>query len=1467
MLERLRQDERETEFAIHDALSSIFDENFYRARYPDIRDGTIDTLRHYFEVGWREGRDPNRWFSTRLYLFGHPDVVLSGISPIMHYLSVGRAEGRRVWPPLAHDGLGAESEVIRAEFDEEYYRRRYPDVVDVSGAEHYCLFGWKEGRDPAPWFCTGSYIARHKTVRDAGVNPFVHYLLTGRDAGYATEPGSFDSRDAPPAIQCHIDTAVIDDAGILKVRGWVVSLSPIQKVSVFLNGGFLGQAHRGLLRPDVVTAYPKYPDAALGGFQFQRILTAQTGPQVEVRISIESLGGIDRAMTIPVVVPPRRREVQWDPAISHEVDTISLTEDGALSIAGWAFAGSGLSKIEVGVGEGLAGLADFGLDRPDVGNLYPLIPSAAQAGFRFNKALKTRFQGETQVWLRLYAVDGTTKRTAIAVRAAPVRDSKAAPAARGINYYIDSPIVRNGVAEPVRGNLTLAGWAMAPGGIRSIDVEIDGEGCGHAYHGIRRQDIHAVHPKVSGALLSGFAMAIPRKKLPIGEHSIAVTIHGKHGERAQSKFTIQADPDVSQIGNLRGKLRQVEIDLKRLLIRDAAKRAPDFLIVVALPNGSVAERNKAGATLKSIAAQEYDRWRVVLMLRNGKGEHCRALLDMPGCEGRINLGEMASNRITASHVMRLRAGDMLGVDALLELALAQAETPTADLIYADDRRCDPDTKTMAAYFKPDWSPELLLSTNYIGRAFVATKGLLLRAKLDLGALSRSNDYQMILRLTEAARQIQHIAKVLVEQGGMADSERDAEALRATLARQGVAASVTLTRFPGVFEVQRRLTTEPRVSVIIPTIASRGLIEETIASLRHKTDYKNIEIICLDNIPPGKRPAGTPPDRDWKQWLRENVDLVIDIQEKFNWSRFNNVGAAEASGEVLLFLNDDIEVIDPRWLHRLLEHAERREVGVVGPLLLYPDGKVQHGGIFLSHEQGRHAFRFADPTDPGPFGLAFCQRNMIAVTGACMLMRRDAFAMVGGFDESHAVVNNDLDYCLRAQRAGQQVIYTPHARLIHHELASRAGIGDIYDKRSFKVWKDVFRYGDPYNNRQVSRDYDDYTPEPEPTETLFVGHPLRARERINRILAIKIDHIGDFITALPAFARLRQRFPEAKITALVPRASVSLAKSLPDIDTVIEFNFFHIRSGKGQRKISKATLSALRAQLTALQFDLAIDLRRQPDTREVLQYTEAKLLAGFDSQNRFFWLDVALEWETDTRLARKRAHVSDYLVDLVDTVATACAPRPPAPLMAPLGLDKQRARATLAGLPAIKPFAAALLDHGHPIICLHPGVGAATRQWPAEHFGALIDLFVERHQARCMLIGSPDEGAIAQSVLDNTEYSESTFNLIGKTAVDDLGTVLRASDLVIGNNSGPHHLAAALGIPTVGVHSGVVDAVEWGPRGANALAVRRRMSCSPCYLEKISDCHRNHACLRELYPGDVYRACRLLLMVSLSRKGE
>lgn len=634
----------------------------------------------------------------------------------------------------------------------------------------------------------------------------------------------------------------------------------------------------------------------------------------------------------------------------------------------------------------------------------------------------------------------------------------------------------------------------------------------------------------------------------------------------------------------------------------------------------------------------------------------------------------------------------------------------------------------------------------------------------------------------------------------------------------------------------------KVSIIIPTRAARGLIGVCLTTLRERTAYKNFEIVVLDNIPLSE-PA-------WLRFVHRQADKVERIDGAFNWSRFNNRAAARADGEFLLFLNDDIEIIDPAWLDTPLREAARPEVGVVGARLLYPNRTVQHAGMFLAtNGVARHAFRFAAEDDPGYFGLALTQRNVSAVTGACLMVRREVFDRLGGFDEAHEVVNNDLDFCLRAGRAGYLTVYTPHATLIHHEQASRDRMTDVYDTSHFdSAWGDLFTAGDPYFNPWLYRHADDHRPDDEPVEPVFSGRPLFDPATIERLLVIKLDHIGDFVTALPSIRRLKALFPQARITVLAAPAAQSFAAFEPAIDEFVAFEFFHVKSGLGRKEVTEADLTDLARKLAPQRFDLAIDLRKQPDTREVLRRSGARYLAGFDHQARFNFLDIALEWETDRGLHNKRNHVSDDLLNLVEAVGQTTTSHQPR-----LDVPESLARAARDALP--EPIRALFAK---PVVFAHPGVGSTVKQWPLGHFSSLINLLIARHGVNVIVIGSPDEAELANTVIAGVRDQAAIGSLVGKTPLRDLPALLANATLFIGNDSGPKHIAAAAGVPTIGTHSGVVDTMEWGPVGPTAIALKRGMACAPCYLARVEDCPRDLACLKALEPTLVYEAAVAML---------
>jgi ADP-heptose:LPS heptosyltransferase/GT2 family glycosyltransferase len=1315
-------------------------------------------------------------------------------------------------------------------------------------------------------------------------------------------PANAEASTATPDGIIYIERAAIDPKGMLLVQGWAIALQPVTAVQIFAADELVAHATTGQARDDVAAAFSTYPNAACSGFNLMRILDTSAAGVTRIRARMLCSDGSGREESIPVEHapeafsppagpdsdgfstepdnhgdPPPPAPAEPENAAAPKVlpaeirmfcDVAELTGDGNAVISGWAVCEAGIAQLRIFLDGNDIGLATYGHDRADVGSSFPLIRMAHLSGFRFERHIGALADGEHEIRVLARGNQDQELEQRFTVTTVTVSLPESEPTPEQdteFRFELDAPAVSDGRAVAViTGRLTIDGWLLTRSGVASFEVFLDDQRLGDAHYGLARQDVGAAFPEWPNALRSGYAFHCPPRSLRNGDHTVRLRIRTNAGQELQREFAITVKKPEDQQDNfaIRRRVPRAEADMM-LAMLDGMGVRPDFQILLMMDR--TPDVRRLCVTLAALERQVYAPWTVLILAADKAiaGETHRLVLDrLPHLADRFgHITPSAADRWSAPlghgserqrlfHLI-LRPGDELGADALLELAVAACRNPASDMLYADEIRTSPVSQEHEPFLKPDFSIDLLLSTNYIGRPCAVASAPLARTGVTPAHLTMNGEYDLVLRCAEHAAGIRHVPKLLCRRSDADadDPRQEQEALRRMLHRQGNTVDVVASPITGTWRVKRAVPELGKVSIIIPTCAANGYIETCIDSLCARTTYKNVEIVCIDNIPAAQA--------TWKAWLRHNADKVVDIPDAFNWSAFNNRAAELADGDFLLFLNDDIEIIQDDWLDAMLEHAHRPEVGITGPQLLYPDGKVQHAGMFLANNGiGRHAFRFAAKDDPCYFGLALTQRNVMAVTGACMLVRRDTFTRLGGFDAAHEIVNNDLDFCLRAHQAGLLTVYTPYATLIHHELASRANLKDVFNLTHFdKAWKTTFAAGDPYFNPRLSRHADDYRPDDEPVQWVVSGAPMFHKAEIRRILVVKLDHIGDFVTALPPIRRLKQLFPQATIAVLAGPASQALIALEPCIDEFIPFAFFHARSQLGERALTGEDHAALAAQLRPYRFDLAVDLRKHVSTRDILKHTGARFLAGYDYLGQFPFLDIALDWDGDRTLQRKRNHIIDDLMMLVDAVGHAAEDdrviMQPGPDPLPLSALPPEVRALFA----------------KPVVAIHPGAGNVTKQWPVEHFAALIDLLLERHDISVMLIGGPDEAEIADALISLLLRSDAVASIAGKTKLADLPRLLKLCALYIGNDSGPKHIAAAVGIPTIGIHSGVVDPVEWGPIGPNAVALRRNMTCSPCYLAKAEDCPRNLACLRLLEPNLVYETADLLLAPTLRMAAE
>jgi ADP-heptose:LPS heptosyltransferase/GT2 family glycosyltransferase len=1468
--------------------SGLFDAEYYLATYPEVAERNIDPLVHYLEEGARTGRNPHPDFDAAYYLEQCRAQGEAPANPLLHYLRSGAARGlrrRRDAAPEARRPIRVAIEALgvtgRADGGVRlsvggWALAAAPIVAITAALADTVLATAAYGLsrpdlypdDPEAARCGFLLSLDLPPLRRAAVEPVLSVHTAAGEVGRRTlrveippaelDVGVVDPRDAEgrgaadpgaAAMLLAIERAAVDAAGILRVEGWVVCRVQIERVEVFLDGEAVGEAALGRARDDIAGRHPDYPNARFSGFMLAADVAGRAAGRKRLAVKATARAGIVREAAAEVAVPALAAAPAPAAGVWCHCDAAALRADGQLTLRGWAVCPAPAAALLVLLDDREIGRAQLGLERPDVGNLFPGLVHARQSGFAFTARMADPAGGEHRLTLRLCLEDGVVHDETVALAAADSSDGDATTAADSQRIlHLDAPQVIGGaLAAPVRGNLEIGGWALAKAGVAAVEIAIDDAPFALAEYGLRRPDIGAAFPDWEGAAASGFAALLPHRILPKGGHRVTVALRDSAGATVSTAFRIEVEElgDMPGPWALRRSIGQAEIDLAGRLLERCGRR-PRFAVLLPLP-GDPQSLAGARATIAALMAQAYPEWRLLLVARGRRDKSAAATLSerdpriavtpRPTPQAVAELAAAAGAPAESLFLLPLVPGDDLGSDALLEMALAAALHPGADFLYSDERRRNPASGRIEAFFKPRWSPDLLLSTNYIGRLWCARGDLLAAVAAPDETLFGDGEYDLVLRCTEKAKAIHHVAAVLCERAG--DDGDDAKRAKAALARaavrRGIAATVVDGPVPGTWRLKRALTRPGLVSIVIPTCAAGGLVAACIESLRRLTAYRDYEIVCIENIAPA--------DAKWRRWLARRADRVISTREDFNWARFNNLAANEARGEYLLFLNDDIEVTDPDWLQAMLEEAQRPEVGAVGARLLYPDGRVQHAGMFLAAMgQARHAFRYAAGDDPGYFGLALTRRDVIAVTGACLLTRRDTFEALGGFDEAQAIVNNDLDYCLRAWRSGRVNLYTPFAALTHHEAASRAALPDDYDALSFdRKWRDLFLAGDPYFSQHLSKGEDGFAVEQEPTQLLVTGRPLFRAADIRRILVVKLDHIGDCVIAFPAVRRLHEHFPAARIAVLTSRASQPIWALEPSVAETIAFDFFHARSGLGELDLSEEDWRQLRERLTPERFDLAVDLRKHTETRPVLQHTAARWLAGFDFRNQFPWLDIALEWTGDQAYVHKRQHNGDDLLNLADAVAAA-------------GSGERTAIAARPAAAAAPPAAAG----SGPLVCVHPTVGNDARQWPLEYFAVLIDRLVEADGARVVLIGAPGDEEAAAAILRQVRHPRAVTSLVGQVPLAELPSLLAGVALFVGNNSGPKHIAAGLGVPTVGIHSGTEDVREWGPIGAAAIAVARDMVCSPCYLAHAKDCRRGLACLTGLAPARVYEACRRLL---------
>ena len=418
--------------------------------------------------------------------------------------------------------------------------------------------------------------------------------------------------------------------------------------------------------------------------------------------------------------------------------------------------------------------------------------------------------------------------------------------------------------------------------------------------------------------------------------------------------------------------------------------------------------------------------------------------------------------------------DELEPRALKSYVAALNQNVSIDVMYSDEDKLNANGEQEEPFLKPDWSPNLLREVMYVGHLLFVRRSLVDTIKGLDPTYDGVQDYELMLRLSEHTSAIHHIPKVLYHwrriPGSIADhidakpgiGAKQVAAVNAHLARMGIQAKAVINpKMPHrAIVIPNARKHFPRISIIILTKDAPELISRCLVSIYSKSTYPDFEVIVVDNGTTDKKALAV-------------LDLYpikrIPFDQPFNFSRANNIGVAASTGEILVLLNNDTEILQDDWLEQMLFFLDCPKVGAVGPLLLYPDRTVQHAGVALGiRGTADHVLRGLPEDADGYFGSLSCSREVSAVTFACVMLRTDHYQKIGGLNEYYQTHYQDVDFCMRLQAMDLSIIYTPRTKLIHYESATR---GPKYDKldRSLLLdsWGAEIAEGDVYSRWELA----------------------------------------------------------------------------------------------------------------------------------------------------------------------------------------------------------------------------------------------------------------------------------------------------------------------------------------------------------------------------------------------------------------
>ena len=694
-------------------------------------------------------------------------------------------------------------------------------------------------------------------------------------------------------------------------------------------------------------------------------------------------------------------------------------------------------------------------------------------------------------------------------------------------YYIDGGNV-------LKTGFQILGWYISEQPVKIKVYDQNGKLLSTEVKERKRNDVKAQYPECSEAEIHGFILKskdkVPKK----------VKIHLENDEKSSAyELILKPSKIKKEIQKIKKGSQKILVYYQQFCVKQTLKRAGEKLLkkdsitykawlLKNQPSERILENQKKhhfvyepkisiivplyktpekylDEMIESVKSQTYGNWELCLSDGSGKNSPIKeklcqyekkdARIKVVYNEKQLHISDNTNEALkicTGDFIAFGDHDDLFAPNALYECVKEINRDRSVDMIYTDEDKITMDGKEhFQPHFKSDFNIDMLRSMNYICHLLVVKRSLYEKVGFLKHEFDGAQDYDFVLRCVENTEHISHIPMILYHWRAHKEStaenpeskryafEAGKRAVEAHYQRVGIQAEVEMGELLGIYRTKYHLDTEPLVSIIIPTKDHIEDLDKCIQSIEKRATYKNIEYIIIENNSEKEETF-----EYYEKLKKENPRVKLVVWEKeFNYSRINNFGVQYASGEYLLFLNNDTEIINENVIEEMLGYCMRDDVGIVGARLYYEDDTVQHAGVVVGlGGVAGHAFVGAAKDDPGYFRRIFVAQDYSAVTAACLMSKRKVFDEVKGFEETLAVAFNDIDFCMKVRKAGYLIVYNPYVELHHYESKSR-GLEDTEEKierfqgeiEIFQErWKEFLEEGDPYYSPNLTLDKNDFS---------------------------------------------------------------------------------------------------------------------------------------------------------------------------------------------------------------------------------------------------------------------------------------------------------------------------------------------------------------------------------------------------------